>query len=410
MTGVDSIAAAGGPDSGRRAGLSLAACCGVHALQDGLTSTVNVLLPLLAQAFGLSYAQVGIVKAANLSAMSLLEIPSGLISERFGARLPLVFGLATVAAGYLWLSQAAGYGAILFSLGLAGVGAAFQHTLSSAIIAAAFPGRGRRPALGTYNASGDIGKLAMSGLFTALVGIGAGWRMISLGYAAAASGLAVVVLVLLVRARVGGRPDSGAGAGGVQARPAGWGIRSRAAFGTLCAVNFLDSMVQSGFGTFIAFLMIERGVGLDLAAFAVVLTLSGGVVGKFCCGFLARRLGVVSSLVLVQALTVAGIVAVVYLPVGAAYALLPVLGMFLQGSSSITYPTVTDIFRPERQARGFSLIYTSSNVSSVAAALALGVTSDAFGLEVTMLVMAGLAALTLPLCLPLGRALARVAD
>ena len=410
MTGVDSIAAAGGPDSGRRAGLSLAACCGVHALQDGLTSTVNVLLPLLAQAFGLSYAQVGIVKAANLSAMSLLEIPSGLISERFGARLPLVFGLATVAAGYLWLSQAAGYGAILFSLGLAGVGAAFQHTLSSAIIAAAFPGRGRRPALGTYNASGDIGKLAMSGLFTALVGIGAGWRMISLGYAAAASGLAVVVLVLLVRARVGGRPDAGAGAGGGQARPAGWGIRSPAAFGTLCAVNFLDSMVQSGFGTFIAFLMIERGVGLDLAAFAVVLTLSGGVVGKFCCGFLARRLGVVSSLVLVQALTVAGIVAVVYLPVGAAYALLPVLGMFLQGSSSITYPTVTDIFRPERQARGFSLIYTSSNVSSVAAALALGVTSDAFGLEVTMLVMAGLAALTLPLCLPLGRALARVAD
>ncbi len=411
MTQTDSIAAAGGPESGRRPGLALTACCGVHALQDGLTSTVNVLLPLIAQAFGLSYAQVGLVKAANLVAMSLLEIPSGLVSERLGQRLPLVFGLVTVGAGYLWLSQAAGFGAILVSLGLAGVGAAFQHTLSSAIIAAAFPGRGRRPALGTYNASGDIGKLAMSGLFTAMAGIGIGWQAISLGYAAAALGLAALTAVLLTHAGVGARPVAGVAARGrATGGLPGWGIRSRAAFVSLCAVNFLDSMVQSGFGIFIAFLMIERGVALGLAALAVVLTLAGGVVGKFACGFLARRLGVVPSLVLVQALTVAGILAVVWLPVGAGYALLPVLGVFLQGSSSVVYATVTDIFRPERQARGFSLIYTSSNLASVAAALALGLVSDAFGLGVTMLVMAGLTALTLPLLPPLGRALGRLGD
>ncbi len=408
MASVDSSIGGDGQAGGRRAGLALGACCGAHALQDGLTSTVNVLLPLIAQAFGLSYAQVGIVKAANLSAMSLLEIPSGLVSERAGPRLPLVFGLVTVGAGYLWLSQAAGFGAILFSLGLAGIGAAFQHTLSSAIIAAAFPGRGRRPALGTYNAAGDIGKLAMSGVFTALVGIGTGWRVISLGYAAAAVALAVIVMALLVRAGVGARPA--AVEGGAEVRPAGWGLRSRAGFACLCAVNFLDSVVQSGFGTFVAFVMIERGVALEVAGFAVVLTLAGGVVGKFACGFLARRMGVVGSLALVQALTVAGILAVAWLPVSAAYAALPVLGMFLQGSSSVVYGTVTDLFRPERQARGFSLIYTSSNLASVTAALALGLVGDAFGLSVTLMVMAGLTALTLPLLLPLGRALARLGE
>jgi MFS family permease len=410
MASVDSDIDAGGPGERRRAALSLAACCGVHALQDGLTSTVNVLLPILAQAFGLSYAQVGIVKAANLSTMGVLEIPAGLISERLGTRLPLVFGLLMVGTGYLWLSQAAGFGAILFSLMLAGIGAAFQHTLSSAIIAAAFPAAARRPALGTYNAAGDIGKLAMSGLFTLLIGFGAGWHVISLGYGAAAIALAVAILVLFTQARVGGRPRRAVVKGSDEATPSGWGIRNRAAFANLCAVNFLDSTVQAGFGTFVAFLMIERGVEVSLAGLAVVLTLAGGVVGKFCCGFLARRMGVVPSLALVQVLTVAGILAVTYLPVGTAFALLPALGIFLQGSSSITYATVTDIFAAERQARGFSLIYTTSNLSSVAAALALGVISDAFGMEATMLTMAGLTALTLPLCAPLGRGLARLAS
>jgi predicted MFS family arabinose efflux permease len=134
------------------------------------------------------------------------------------------------------------------------------------------------------------------------------------------------------------------------------------------------------------------------------------VVGKFACGFLARRMGVVGSLALVQALTVAGILAVAWLPVAAAYAMLPVLGMFLQGSSSVIYGTVTDLFRAERQARGFSLIYTSSNTASVTAALALGLVSDAFGLGVTLMVLAGLTALTLPLLLPLGRALGRLGE
>ena len=399
---------AGVPIAGRRKGphrraQALVACSAAHALQDGLTSTVNVLLPILAQAFGLSYLQVGLVKAANLGSMGVLEIPAGLLSERVGARLLLGFGLVIVGFGYAWLSQAAGFGAILFSLALAGIGAAFQHTLSSAVISEAFTGTAQRPALGTYNAAGDVGKLALTGLFTLLIGVGAGWRAISLGYGATAILLALLVVVMLGRVQAGGKPKA-------VDRPdtegkLGWGVQNRPAFVSLISINFLDTIVQSGFGTFVAFLMIERGLSFDLAALSVVLTLAGGVVGKFCCGFLARRIGIVPSLVLVQAATVVAILAVTLAPVGWAYALLPVLGIFLQGSSSITYPTVPEIFRAERQARGFSLIYTSSNIASIAAALIFGLTSDIFGLDATMMLMAGLTALTLPLCPVLGRSL-----
>ena len=63
---------------------TLAVRAGVHATQDGLTSTVYVLLPILAQSLGLSYAQVGTVRAVYSGMMWALEIPAGILSERFG--------------------------------------------------------------------------------------------------------------------------------------------------------------------------------------------------------------------------------------------------------------------------------------------------------------------------------------
>ena len=43
--------------------------------------------------FGLGYAQVGVIRAVHGAAMWMLELPSGIISERFGERSLLAFGL-----------------------------------------------------------------------------------------------------------------------------------------------------------------------------------------------------------------------------------------------------------------------------------------------------------------------------
>ena len=47
---------------------------------------------------------------------------------------------------------------------------------------------------------------------------------------------------------------------------------------------FVDTVVQDGFLVFVAFLMIEKNIPAGLAAFAVVATLAGGVIGKYACG------------------------------------------------------------------------------------------------------------------------------
>ena len=385
--------------------LTLATCCGVHGLQDGLSAALYVLLPILAQTFGLSYVQVGIIRATNNSAMMLFEIPSGMLSERFGERTLLVFGLVCAGLGYLWLATATGFVAVVISLFVAGFGAAFQHALSSSVISNTLAGSGRRTALGVYNSAGDVGKLAFTGFFSLAIGMGAAWQGVITGFGVTALLAAVVVLVIFRRLDVGRGPLPHAMVGKAS-KVTGWGIRDRTGFTALALIVFVDIVVQSGFVTFVAFLMIEKQVPTSLAAFAVVLTLAGGIFGKFGCGFLAERLGVIRSLVVVECLTAVGIVTVLLSPTLIAYFLLPVLGLVLQGSSSITYGSVGDLVHGNRQSRGFAAIYSISSAASIVGPIGFGIVGDQFGLMPTMLTMAFVVLLPLPLSLLLRPALA----
>ena len=386
----------------RRRRLTLVTCCSVHSLQDGLTDLVYVLLPLLAQSLGLTYAQVGTLRAANRGAMALFEIPSGMLSERLGERALIGFGLLCGGAGYLALAGASGYESLLICLFAAGTGAAFQHSLCSSVISKTFEGGARRIALGTYNSSGDIGKLAVTALFTLLVGLGLAWQAFVAGLGAVALIAAVAVVLMLGRLGVGGPLRTDELSGGSARLPAR-GLRRPGAFAALMAIVFFDIAVQAGFLTFLAFVMMAKEVPASLGAFAVVLTLSGGVVGKFACGHLAARLGVVRSLVAVECATAAGILAVLALPTLPAYCILPLVGAALQGSSTIAYGTVGDLVEEARHSRSFAMVYSTASLAGILAPLGFGLIGDHFGLTTAMLSMACVTLLPVPLILLIRR-------
>ena len=310
--------------------------------------------------------------------MSALEYPSGVLCDRFGAPRLLVFGLLCAGMGYLALAVSGGFASVLCALFLTGIGTAFQHSLSSSLISVTFHGDARRVALGAYNSSGDVGKLLATGLMSLLLGMGAGWQSVSAGYGGIALVGAAVLLVVFTRfaAAHGARPPSNRGQG---ASP-GIGIRDRSGFFTLSAIVFLDTAVQDGFLVFVAFLMIEKQVPVGVAAFAVVLTLLGGIFGKFACGLLAARLGVVRSLVLVECLTAAGIAMVYLAPPLLAFCLLPLVGSVLQGSSSINYGTVGEFVDRTGSSRAFGIIYTATGAAGILAPVLFGFLADRMGI------------------------------
>jgi MFS family permease len=78
----------------------------MHAIHDGYTSAMYLLLPLIATDLQLSYAQVGFLKTLISGGQSLFQLLGGFIAERLGERRMLALGLATLSGAFLLLAPA----------------------------------------------------------------------------------------------------------------------------------------------------------------------------------------------------------------------------------------------------------------------------------------------------------------
>jgi MFS family permease len=372
---------------------TLAVCSAVHTLHDGLSDVTYVLLPLLASAFGLSLAQVGLIRGAHRAAMAAFQIPAGILAERIGERGLLAFGTALAGAAFIALGYAQGFWAILAALFFAGAGSAVQHPLASTLVSRAYPVQGRRAALGAYNFSGDVGKFAFGGLVSLLLLAGVAWQVPVIGFGAFGVATAAAVLVLLDARNQSLSPGHTEPAAGAS----DWGIRDRPRFLALCLIEVLDASTRSAFLTFIAFLLIAKGLPTGWAVAAVPLVLAGGMAGKLACGVLAERIGVARMIVATEIGTAAGIFAALALPAAGALLLLPLVGVVLQGTSSVLYASIGEYVRPERLSRAFGLFYTVGSVCAIAAPLAFGLLGDRLGVHVAIAALGGTILLTLPL-------------
>jgi MFS transporter, FSR family, fosmidomycin resistance protein len=127
----------------------------------------------------------------------------------------------------------------------------------------------------------------------------------------------------------------------------------------------------------------------------------GGAIGKFACGALADRVGVIRTVVITEAATGAGILVLLSLPLGACLVALPPLGIALNGTSSVLYGTVADLVSTDRRARSYAIFYTLGIGASALSPFAYGLLSDWGGVRLTLTVVGLVVFLTLPFTLPL---------
>ena len=380
---------------------TLATCCGVHAIHDGISDIMYVLLPALQQSFGLSLTEVGLVRGAHRAGLAIFQLPAGLLAERLGERSLLVIGTAIAGLAFVALGYSDSFFGLLFLLFLVGMGSAAQHPLSSSIISTVYPGGGRRAALGTYAFAGDVGKCGIAGGLGLLLFTGIEWREPVIVLGSVAFFTAVVVLLSLISVEVGGRPDTPP-EHREKSKELGWGIREPIGFSALCGIMIVDNCTRNGFLTFAAFLLIqEKGVDPGTAGMVVPIILIGGMWGKLACGFLSERIGIIRTVVLTEIGTAAGILAMILAEGMAAFFVLPLLGIALNGTSPVLQGTVGDLVDRQRQSRAFGLFFTISASCGIAAPLGFGILSDLVSVSVTMFVITGLVFLTLPLCLVL---------
>ena len=375
----------------------LAAAGLVHALHDGYTDLIYVLLPVWQAEFALSYGALAILRGLYTGTMASLQVPAGRLGERLGKRRVLVLGTVLAGLGYLVAGLSGGLAGLCAGLALSGAGSSTQHPLASAAVSDAY-GPGARGPLGTYNFSGDLGKAALPAL-TSLLLVELSWRSSLL--LLAAIGLAVAAAVQALMPRLIGPPTASVGA---KRASAGGG---RGGFGLLFAIGLLDSSVRMGFLMFLPFLLRAKGAELPVVGLALTLVFLGGAAGKFACGWLGARLGLLATVLATELGTAAAIVAVIATPLTPALAVLPLLGVMLNGTSSVLYGTVPELAPAGRVERAFALFYTGTIGSGALSPVLYGFIGDLAGPAWGATASAAAALLTCPFALLLAPHLAK---
>jgi MFS family permease len=369
---------------------------GAHALHDGYTDVIYVMLPIWQAEFGLGYAALGLLRGLFTGTMAGFQIPSGFLAERFGVPLVLAGGTALAGAGFCLAGMSVGLPLLLVALLLGGLGSSTQHPLASSLVARAYQGVRSLKALGAYNFAGDIGKMTIPALASLML-ILLPWRptLALLG----ALGFAAAIAVFLLTPRYAAplpsseRKESHAVALG--------GHRGRLGFNILLSIGVLDSATRMAFLTFLPFVLIAKGASLPSIGLALTLVFAGGAAGKLVCAFIGARIGVIATVCLTEGLTVIGILALLPLPLVGAMVILPVIGVALNGTSSVLYGSVPELVEPERRTHAFGIFYTGTIGAGALAPVLYGLVGDVLGVPTSLMIVAAMLLLTLPLALVL---------
>jgi FSR family fosmidomycin resistance protein-like MFS transporter len=372
---------------------SLLGACLAHILHDGYTDQLYALLPVWQAQFGLSYAGLAMIRALYYGTMGGLQVPADRLMRGWIPRSVLALSTFVAAAGFFLMALPTGFVGLCTGLVLAGIGSSVQHPRASHLVTNTYGAASRGP-LGIYNFAGDLGKATLPATVALLLPV-LPWRtvvgLMGLVGIVVASGLLVLIPKSPAIAPSG--PESGRVAGG------------RGGFGVLLSIGVLDTATRMGYLLFLPFLIHGRGGSSATVGFGLALLFVGGALGKASCGWLGQRIGVVGTVIATEVATAALIVMTLVVPLSAMWVLLPLLGIVLNGTSSVLYGTVPELAEKADTGRAFALFYTGVIGSGGLAPIAYGAVADHSNPTIGILSSAGTALVIVPLVLALRTAL-----
>ena len=364
-----------------------------HVWSDLFFALYAPLLPLIKNDLDLTFTEVALLKSVYAGASAVLQVPAGFIAERIGEFWLLIGGNIWVGAGLISMALAPGFALLLGFTLVGGLGGGTQHPLASAMVSRAYEDKGRATAVGTVNFAGDIGKL-LAPVLALVIAVNYGWRITMLVIGVAA--IVYMVLTLFIRRSINlGRPDP------TDNGPHAPGGTIGAGYITLSIVGFLDSATRAAALTFVPFILEDKGYSISQIFSMLILLLIGGAAGKYLCGRLSERYGTIELIWITKGIAAGLLVLTVYTPASLIGPLMIVLGITLNGTSSVLYSTVAEMVPNARRSRIYGFFYTTNESGSFAAPLFYGLIADIFSVRTSMVIMGILTAVILPVSLPL---------
>lgn len=358
--------------------LTFSALAAGYALSFLFRNINAVLAPTLAAEFGLSSSALGTLTAVYLLTFSLMQIPLGLLIDRYGVRRVQAVNLAVAALGSFIFAAADGPGWLMLGRALIGAGVAVSLMGGLAVFTNVLPARQVPGAFGLLLAFGGVGAV-LAGSPTDAAVQALGWRtsFVVLGVATALT----AILVALVVPETRGRPESWrelwAGLLRIFRSPLFWRV---APLGMLtCGTGMALLGLWTGL-----WLADVAGLGRDAIALYVSAMAVGLTVGSVACGPAAAwadRMGL-SLMMLVIWLSGLFLVALALLGAGVTAAALPLwvtIGALIN-PTALSYPVVAAGFPPRMAGRVNAAVNVLVLFASFAVQVGLGILFDAWGL------------------------------
>jgi FSR family fosmidomycin resistance protein-like MFS transporter len=260
-----------------------------HFLNDTMQSLVPALYPMLKGAYGLSFAQIGLITLVTQVTSSLLQPAVGLFADHRPQPYSLAIGMSATLVGLLLLASAGSYAMLVVAAALVGVGSAVFHPEASRVARMASGGR-HGLAQSLFQVGGNVGS-ALGPILAAFIVIPKGQS--SIAWFSSAALLAMIVLFNVgnwyrreraVPVRSGGRYSVERPL--LSRRKIAWSVA------ILMALVFSKSFYTSSLNSYYTFYLISKfGVSLESAQFYLFAFLAAVAVGTLIGGPLGDRIG-----------------------------------------------------------------------------------------------------------------------
>ena len=252
------------------------------------TSLVNPLLSIFAKRIGASGIYVGLAVASYWVSRIILEVPSGLVSSRFGYHLPMSLGLLLTAVGNILCAFVTSPVQLILARALMGLGAPLFFAVALTFVINLFEAGRRGSAMGLFQGiefAGTIVGSTFSGYVVSLLDF-----RVSFLLSAAFVGAALLMLVFTPNIR---RPSGVSGTGSELSLSS-----IREVFGSrnlliVSSVTFAEFVMSSGVMFTIFPLYANEELGLSLTSIGLLMGSRsiGFVVAMLTMGTIFDRIG-----------------------------------------------------------------------------------------------------------------------
>ncbi|HET8567511.1 MAG TPA: MFS transporter [Candidatus Limnocylindria bacterium] len=307
-----------------------------HFSHHVTNSLLNPLLPLIRDAFSLSYAQSGFAVSAFSLSAGLANAPWGVLADRVGSRVVIVAGLVLMGAVSVALATAGAYWQLLAYLVLMGIVSGSYHAPAAALIARTYSPRVRGTVMGMHITGGHLSFFAAPAVAGILAVSTGTWRTPYLWFAAAP--IAFGALLWMVAPRVHERAEAGDR----------WAAFREIAsvfrdVGPIVSLSIVFQFFLAALLAFMALYFVDsRGISPAVAAVLFGIPQLVGMVGAPLGGWLSDRFG--RRTVIVGALSLLGpvVLALTLVPNEALPLVLVAFGLLWSMRGTVTETLVMD--------------------------------------------------------------------